>query len=119
MDKYEVFGWLNILYSGIGEAVPQLLVSVFGLIFSLKKYKVSLKTGRLALLGLGIMFLVGMANFVIGVVRLQTPDWVFYTQATEILFTDGIVSTILNFIWTISLAVLILAIWADRNKKED
>lgn len=109
MDSIQV---LSFLVNSLITIIPQLIVTIIGIIFCFSNWSQHPKASKMTLLGLVIMFAITILFVVLSI--LQTQMWQWFIEAAYI--SAGI-RIILNILWAVGLALVIFAVWADRKEK--
>lgn len=107
---------IYILLSNLAIMIPQLIVIIIGIVFCFSKMSGSPKASRLALSGLGIMFIISLLRLGLNVMQIQLPLWYRESYQTIAYINFG-VGIVLNIIWSVGLGLIIYAIWAGRDKE--
>lgn len=109
MDPIQV---LSFLVNSLITIVPQLIVTIIGIIFCFSNWSQHPKASKMTLLGLVIMFVITISFVVFSV--LQTQLWQWFV---EVPYISAGIRIILNILWAVGLALIIFAVWADRKEK--
>ena len=101
---------LYVYYSLTSFALllPQLVVIIIGIVFSVMKRSKNSQGSKFALLGLGVMLLFGLLGLAFSII----PIW-FQAFSTIAL----IIRFFVNIVWAVGLGILIYAVWTERDEK--
>lgn len=94
-------------------ALPMLLVILGGMVFSVIKYKKAPKASILSFAGLGLFLLVRLVYFIQPMLNI----WLLQGSIDQTTFSYVIagVSVVTAIIGAIALALLVFAIWSQRD----
>ena len=103
--------------SSLAVMLPQFIVIIIGIIFSIMNWSHFPKASKMALGGLGIMLFIGILGLAVTVIQIQLPLWYGAQSYTTIAYINTSVRFVLNIIWAVGLGLLIYAVWSGRNEK--
>lgn len=108
---------IYFILSSLAVMLPQLIVIIIGIIFAVTNFSKTPQASKLAIAGLGIMFLIGILGLVVTAIQINLPGWYGTQSYATISNVSTAVRFVLNIIWAAGLGLLIYSVWSGRNEK--